>query len=168
MELDGSQKAVLEARKILDHFRQEGQTIVHIQHLSLRPGATFFLPGTDGAEIHPQVQPLPGEKVIQKAFPNSFRNTALLEYLRKEEIGPLVLAGMMTHMCLEATTRAAFDLGFPCTVIHDACATRGLSFGETILSAGQVQAAFLAALGSVYARIVSAGDYLLSLSSEGR
>jgi nicotinamidase-related amidase len=161
MELDGSLKAVLEAKKILSLFRKEKWNIVHIQHLSLRPGATFFVPETDGVEIHAQVQPLPDETVIQKNFPNSFRDTALLDYLKIEQIHHLVLAGMMTHMCLEATARAAFDLGFRCTVVHDACATRALSFGEIIVPAGQVQAAFLAALGSVYAKIVRAEDYIL-------
>jgi nicotinamidase-related amidase len=161
MELEGSLKAVEAAKKILTHFRGKKRPIVHIQHLSVRPGATFFLPGTDGAEIHPQVQPLPSETVIQKAFPNSFRNTDLLDYLKKEEIRHLVLAGMMTHMCLEATVRAAFDLGFQCTVVHDACATRALSFGDITVPAVQVQAAFLAALGSVYAKIVSVEDYIL-------
>ncbi|MBA4377017.1 MAG: cysteine hydrolase [Anaerolinea sp.] len=168
MELEGSMKAVGEAQKILTHFREKKRPIVHIQHLSVRPGATFFIPGTEGVEIHVQVQPLSGETVFQKAFPNSFRNTALLEHLKKEAINHLVLAGMMTHMCLEATTRAAFDLGFQCTVVHDACATQALAFGGVVVPASQVQAAFLAALGSVYAKIVSAEDYILGLSSEGK
>ncbi|MGC1404377.1 MAG: cysteine hydrolase family protein [Thermodesulfobacteriota bacterium] len=166
MELKGSLKAVAEAKKILNHFREEKWTVIHIQHLSVRPGATFFIPETDGVEIHAQVHPRPGETVIHKAFPNSFRNTDLLDFLKKEEISHLVLAGMMTHMCLEATARAAFDLGFQCTVVHDACATRGLAFGGVVVPASQVQAAFLAALGSVYAKIVSAEDYILGLSSE--
>ena len=65
---------------------------------------------------------------------------------------------MMTHMCVEATTRAAFDLGFQCTVVHNACATRPLTFGTDTVPARQVQAAFLAALGAVYAKIVSADE----------
>ncbi len=165
MELEGSLKAVGEAQKILTHFREKKWPIIHIQHLSVRPGATFFIPETDGVKIHVQVEPLFGETVIQKAFPNSFRNTALLEQLKKEAIDHLVLAGMMTHMCLEATVRAAFDLGFECTVIHDACATRALAFDGVVVPASQVQAAFLAALGSVYAKIVSAEDYISGLSS---
>jgi nicotinamidase-related amidase len=168
MELEGSLQAVFQAQKILTLFREEKRPVVHVQHLSLRPGATFFLPGTDGAEIQAQVRPLPDETVIQKSFPNSFRNTALLEHLRKEEIGHLVITGMMTHMCVEATVRAAFDLGFQCTVVQDACATRSLSFGEIIVPAVQVQAAFLAALGSVYAKIVSVGGFILEKGDPSR
>jgi nicotinamidase-related amidase len=167
MELEGSLQAGLQAQRVLTLFREKKRPLVHIQHLSVRPGATFFLPGTKGVEIQAGVHPLPGELVIQKFFPNSFRDTSLLEHLKKEEIGHLVIAGMMTHMCVEATTRAAFDYGFQCTVVHDACATKALSFGETPIPAAQVQAAFLAALGAVYAKIVSAEDYIFGLSSEG-
>jgi nicotinamidase-related amidase len=163
MELEGSLEASMQAQKVLTFFREKNRPLVHIQHLSVRPGATFFLPGTNGIEIHPQVQPLPGELVIQKVFPNAFRNTALLEHLKKEGIGHLVIAGMMTHMCVEATTRAAFDHGFQCTVVQNACATRALTFGAETVAARQVQAAFLAALGAVYAKVISAEDVISEL-----
>jgi nicotinamidase-related amidase len=167
MELEGSLPAAMQAQKILTAFREKKGALIHIQHLSVRPGATFFIPGTEGVQIHPKVQPLPGEMVIQKHFPNAFRDTPLLEYLKKEGIGHLIIAGMMTHMCVEATTRAAFDLGFRCTVIQDACATRALNFEEKVIPASQVQAAFLAALGAVYAKIVSAEDFISEKAAGG-
>jgi nicotinamidase-related amidase len=160
MELEGSLKASEQAKKVLTHFREKNWPMIHIQHLSARPGATFFIPGTEGVEIHESVRPLPEELVIQKTFPNGFRNTPLSDHLKKEGIEHLVITGMMTHMCVEATTRAAFDLGFQCTVVHNACATRSLTFGSDTVPARQVQAAFLAALGAVYAKIVSADDVI--------
>lgn len=163
MELEGSLLAGEQAKKVLTFFRGKNWPLIHIQHLSARPGATFFIPGTEGVEIHPTVHPLTGELVIQKYFPNSFRNTPLLEALKKEEVDHLIIAGMMTHMCVEATTRAAFDHGFQCTVLHNACATRSLTFGDETVPARQVQAAFLAALGAVYAKIVSADDMISNL-----
>jgi nicotinamidase-related amidase len=163
MELEGSPEAGEEAQKVLTFFREKKWPLIHIQHLSTRPGATFFLPGTEGAEIHQKVRPLPDEPVIQKTFPNSFRNTPLLEELKKKAVDHLVIAGMMTHMCVEATTRAAFDYGFPCTVIHNACATRALAFEGEIIPARQVHTAFLAALGTVYAKIVSADKFISDL-----
>jgi len=126
---------------------------VHIQHVSNRPGASFFLPGTEGVNIHASVAPLAGETVLQKSFPNSFRGTQLQEHLRGLGADHLVIAGMMTHMCVDATTRAAFDLGFSCSLAHDACATRALAFGEQRVPAAQVHAAFLAALAGLYAKI---------------
>ena len=156
MELEGSPEASLQAAKLLEAFRGKGLPLVHIQHLSNRPGASFFLPDTEGALIHANVAPRPGETLIQKNFPNSFRGTKLLEHLRGLGADHLVIAGMMTHMCVDATTRAAFDLGFSCSLAHDACATRALAFGEQRVPAAQVHAAFLAALNGLYAKVQSA------------
>jgi len=155
MELEGSQEASLQAAKLLEGFRAKALPLVHIQHVSNRPGAGFFLTGTEGVKIHANVAPRTGETVVQKNFPNSFRGTDLLEHLRELGADHLVIAGMMTHMCVDATTRAAFDLGFSCSLAHDACATRALAFGEQRVPAAQVHAAFLAALNGLYAKVQS-------------
>jgi nicotinamidase-related amidase len=156
MELEGSLEASLQAAKLLEGFRSKGLPLVHMQHISTRPGASFFLPDTAGVNFHASVAPRAGEAVLQKHYPNSFRGTKLLEHLRGLGADHLVIAGMMTHMCVDATTRAAFDLGFSCTLAHDACATRALAFGEQRVPAAQVQAAFVAALGGRYAKVQNA------------
>ena len=93
------------------------------------------------------------EIVIQKNFPNSFRGTRLLDYLRERDIGQLVIGGMMTHMCVDSTIRAAADLDFDCFLAHDACATKDLSFGGVTIPADYVQTAFLAALNGLLAEL---------------
>jgi len=163
MELEGSEAASLRAGELLAAFRDKRLPVVHLQHISVRPGASFFLPDTDGVRIHTNVSPAPGETVLQKNFPNGFRETALLETLRKAGIEDLVIAGMMTSMCIDATTRAAVDLGFRCAVAHDACATRALSFGDTKVPAAHVHSAFLSALNVTYAQVRSATDLADSL-----
>ncbi|HOI96189.1 MAG TPA: cysteine hydrolase family protein [Syntrophobacter fumaroxidans] len=160
MEVVGSVEAGLAARDVLSLFRRRRLPLVHIQHFSVRPGASFFLPETKGVEIHETVEPLAGETVFPKNLPNAFRNTPLLEHLKGLEIDHVVVVGMMTHMCVDATTRAAFDHGFGCTVVHDACAARALPFGGELIPAEHVHKAFLSALGSVYARVVGAADLL--------
>lgn len=162
MELEGSPEASLRAREILAFFREKGLPVVHIQHLAARPGATFFLPDTEGVKIHQNVDPLPGEVIFPKNYPNSFRNTPLLDHLINHQVDKVVVGGMMTHMCVDATVRAAFDYGLEVTVVHDACATRALAFGDQTIPAGQVHGAFLAALGFIYAKVVSAADLLRS------
>lgn len=162
MELEGSLEASLRAGEILAFFREKALPIVHIQHVAARPGATFFLPDTEGVKIHSNVAPLPGEVVFQKNYPNGFRDTPLLDHLRKEGVDHVVVCGMMTHMCVDATVRAAFDYSQQVTVVHDACATRALTFGEQSIPAAQVHGAFLAALGFIYAKVISAADLLLS------
>lgn len=160
MELTGAEQAVLRAQEVLAYFRGHNLPVVHIRHLSNRPTATFFLPDTDGIEIRPCVAPLPGEAVFVKNFPNSFRETPLLEHLRGLGIERLVLTGMMTSMCVDSTARAAFDLGFQNVLLHDAMATRDLGFGGTTIPAAQVHGAFLAALGSVFGRVTSVAEFL--------
>lgn len=98
--------------------------------------------------------------MIVKHFPNSFRETELLDYLNENKISELMIAGMMTHMCIDSTTRAAKDLGFICTLAGDACATRNLEINGEKVQAADVHNAFLSALNSTYATIVSTHDYL--------
>jgi nicotinamidase-related amidase len=164
MELEGSPAASLQAAKLLEAFRARGLPLVHVQHVSNRPGASFFLPDTEGVNIHAKVAPRSGETVVQKNFPNSFRGTPLLEHLREQGVDHLVIAGMMTHMCVDATTRAAFDLGFSCSLAHDACATRAIAFGEQRVPAAQVHAAFLAALNGLYAKVQSAAALVAEMA----
>jgi nicotinamidase-related amidase len=153
MELVNSPEAAGAAALLLSSFRKASWPVYHIQHISAQPTATFFLPGTPGIDIHHSVLPHPSETVITKHYPNSFRETDLLERLKADGIDQLLICGMMTSMCVDATVRAAFDLGFTCTVAKDACATRDLMLdGETIADR-QVQTAFLAPLSAVYAQI---------------
>ncbi|HOO51790.1 MAG TPA: cysteine hydrolase family protein, partial [Alphaproteobacteria bacterium] len=153
MELVGMREAGSKARELLTFFRENQWPILHIQHIATREGATFFLPDTEGANIHEWVKPLPTETVIRKHHINSFRETRLLDELRRALIEKVVICGAMSHMCIDAATRAAADLGFACVVIHDACATRNVEFKGRIIPASDVHGSFMAALGS-YADIV--------------
>ncbi len=162
-EVPGSTEAARQAGRLLGFFREKKWPLVHIHHLSIRPGATFFLPDTPGVEIHESVAPLPGETIIQKVFPNSFRSTTLHETLRQAEVKRIVFAGMMTQMCVDATVRAAFDLGYECLVAGDACAAAPINFGGRQVAAEDVQAAFLGALAMVYAKVHPVEDLLAKL-----
>ncbi len=163
MELEGSIEASRSARVLLLAFREKGLPVFHVQHVASKPGATFFLPNTPGAEIHENVTPVAGETILRKNFPNSFRGTELLERLKQDEVTRLVIAGMMTHMCIDTTVRAAFDLGFTCELAHDACATKALSFGLEIVPARQVHISFLSALQGVFANVLSAREITATL-----
>jgi len=163
MVLEGSLEASQKAKRVLFLFRKKNFPLVHIQHISTRPDASFFISGTEGVEIHANVEPIANELVVQKHYPNSFRNTPLLKHLRSKKTAHIVIAGMMTHMCIDATTRSAFDHGFQCTVLHDACATKALSFNSEIVPAKQVLAAFWAALSAAYAKVISTDDFITSL-----
>ena len=158
--LEKSSEVSTKAQKILAAYREKKLPIVHIQHISTQPDAAYLLPCTKGAEFYPSVLPIKGETIIKKHYPNSFKDTALLSHLTKNQITHLVICGMMTHLAIDATVRAAYDLGFTCTVLHDACTTRQLEFNHMPIRVEDVHHAFLAALQSTYANTVSAEEYL--------
>ena len=165
MELVEPLKAAEKAYMLLQCFREHGGHHVHIQHISKKPDATFFIPGDRGTDIHDSVAHFEGEPIVYKHYPNSFRETNLLEMLR--EWGPerIVICGMMTHMCVDATARAAADHGFQFFLAEDACATRSLKYGKTVIPAEHVHKAFLAALRS-YGQVMTSEQIIAHLAAE--
>jgi nicotinamidase-related amidase len=158
MPLDGPVEAAVQARKLLAHFRYNHLLTIFIEHVSLDLEATSFRPGSPGISLYGSIRPLPGEAVVRKHHPNAFRDTGLLELLRTDQVSRLVICGMMTHMCIDATARAACDYGFECIVAADACATRDLTFAGATVPAAMVQRAFLAALNGTYAQVITTGE----------
>jgi nicotinamidase-related amidase len=149
--------AAAKAARVVEAFRDGGEPVLHMQHLS-GPDDPFFVPGTPGVAIHASVAPAEGELVLQKAEPNSFLGTELEAELRASGTDELVVAGMMSSMCVDATVRAASDLGFTVQLVHDACAAPDLEFGGEEIGGATVHGAFMAALGSAYATLVPADD----------
>ena len=158
MELVDADPAVANAAFLLEIYRRRALPIFHVQHIAKRPGATFFLPRTRGADLHESVQPAAGECIVTKHFPNAFRDTPLLAALRTAGASSLAFAGMMTHLCVDTTVRAASDLGFQCVVAQDACATKALTFGGHAVDARDVQVAYLAGLNGAFANVCPARE----------
>jgi nicotinamidase-related amidase len=161
MELSNPEKAAANAAKILDWFRQNHKDhIFHVQHIASDPALGFFLPNTEGVKLNEAVLPLENESIIIKHFANSFLKTELESKLKEKGITKLVIVGMMTHMCIDATVRAAVDLGFETTLIEDACSTRDLSYQDKVIPADQVHYAFVSALNGMYANVMSTENFL--------
>ena len=150
---------------ILQCFREHGGQHVHIQHISREPDATFFISGDRGTDIHDSVAHFEGEPIVYKHEPNAFLNTELLELLRSWEVARIVICGMMTHLDVDATVRAAAELGFQVIVAEDACATRDLQQGGTTIPADSVQKTFLGAFKS-YARVMKSEEIIALLAAE--
>jgi len=159
MELAGIVQAAEKARLLLDHFRKNNLPSTMSAYLD-QTGSQFLPPPHRGSKDPHHRGALAGEKAFQKHFPNSFRETQLLETLQKQDVDDLVIAGAMSHMCVDATVRAACDLGFSCTLIEDACATKDLEFRGSPIPAAQVHRAFMAALRGAYAKVMTAEEFL--------
>ena len=158
--------AARNASRLLTHFRKLGWPIVHIQNEAIHKEATFLIKGSSGCQIHPLVEPEPGETIVVKNFPNSFRHTRLQSHLNDLDPTGLVFAGMMTHMCVTSTVRAAWDLGWELELVGDACTTRDLELDGTPIPWLEVHRSHLAALGR-FARILTTGDFLAEPGQPG-
>ena len=161
--LTGSVEAAAQARKVLEAFRARARPVIHVRHVPKSVAIVDGEPADPQYRIRPEVQPAAGEKVISKRFANSFRDTDLLDTLRQKGVSRIVIVGMQTHMCVEAASRAATDLGFDVVVVHDACATRPLEFGGRTVPADMVHAAALAAIKGTYGRVISVAELLKEL-----
>lgn len=159
LPLTGIEGAVTNAVRMISHARETGTPIFHIRHES-DEGAPLFAKGSSGAEIQPAVAPEGHEPVIVKKHINAFRETDLKQRLEGADIQELVVIGAMSHMCIDAVVRAAADMGYPVTVLHDACATLDLTFGGVNVPAAQAHATMMAAFEFGYATVKSVNDYL--------
>jgi len=157
MPLHEPEAAAAKAGEVLQAFRAAGDPVVHVQHHS-PAGAGFLEEGTEGIEIMAPVTPQKGETLITKHAPNSFLGTDLEQTLRSLDVEEVVVTGMMTSMCVDATTRAGADLGFKMTLVPDACAAPDLEFGGRRVDAQDVHASFVAALGQFYATVTPADE----------
>jgi len=142
------EKAAANAKLLLEDFRKRGLLVIHVRHNS-----------EPGGKINDIVKPLPNEKIISKDAVNSFVGTDLLDFLKTNKIDSLVICGMQTHMCVEAATRAASDYGFKCILVHDACATKDLKFGDKTIKAEDVHYSTLSTLKN-YSVVESTAEYL--------
>ena len=148
MELVNPQAAADKSALLLAYFREKGMTVIHIKHQS-----------NTQSDIQSTIKPIEGEKIITKKEVNSFNGTDLNDYLKSLGIKNLVVCGMQTHMCVEGAVRAGYDLGYQITLVHDACATKDLKWGDEVIPAKMVHLSTLSTLKN-YAKIVSTSEFL--------
>lgn len=160
LPLSGIEAATDNAAKVLADARAKDIPVFHIRHEFASADAPVFVPGSDGVEIQPAVAPLGDEPVIVKNHINAFRETDLQQQLEAQGVQEVVIVGAMSHMCVDACVRAAVDMGYPTTVLHDACATLDLEFNGMSVPAAQVHAAIMAAFEFGYGTVKSTDEYL--------
>jgi len=160
LPLTGIEDAARQARRAMDHAREAGIAVIHIRHESGSADAPLFVKNSSGAEIQAQATPVGDEPVVIKHHINAFRDTDLKQQLEASGAQELVVVGAMSHMCIDAVVRAAVDMGYPVTVLHDACATLDLTFNGVTAPAAHVHAAMMAALEFGYAKVESVDHYL--------
>lgn len=150
MQLEGVEPALEQAAKLLERARAKGTPVFHIMH-DAGPGSPYDVRAEIG-QIADIVAPREGEPVIVKHFPSSFEQTILHDELQKIGAKNVVLAGFMTHVCVNSTARAAFNRGYGTTVVCGATATRALPGPSgNVLPASTIHDAALASLADLFA-----------------
>jgi nicotinamidase-related amidase len=147
-------RAVERAATLIALFRASHMPVIHVRHLEQDPAVGFLLEGTPGTDIEPRVAPQGEEMLITKHYPNAFRDTTLAKVLHMQGATELFFCGATSNRCVDSTVRAAFDMGYHCTVIEDACAAAGLEFAGKVIPATQVHGVFMAALASACGEVV--------------
>ncbi|EIX2761941.1 cysteine hydrolase [Staphylococcus pseudintermedius] len=159
MALHQPDKALRNIQQLEQDFSAKHLPIIYIQHINTKPNPTFFKADTEGVALHSELAVQPESIIIEKHFPNSFFQTELQATLDQLEVDTLVITGMMTHMCVDSTTRAAAELSYNPVLIHDATATRNLTFNENNVQANDVQNAFISSLSN-FSTVMSTDDWI--------
>ncbi len=146
--LNKPKEAADKAALLLEQFRKEEKLVIHIRH---------HFKALSG--IHKRVKPIAGEKVIQKEYPSSFSRTDLQEFLKANDVTHMVVAGMMSHMCVDTTVRECQNYGYEVTLIEDACTTQNLEFRGKKLPAETVHDVFMASLDGMFAKVMTLEEY---------
>ncbi len=140
---------------------EKGLTVIHVLHEAASHQAPLFAPGSSGVQPMVGLEPAEGEPVVIKRLPSSFAGTVLADLLAERGIDTLLIAGLMTHNCVDATAREAFHRGLRVAVIADACATRDLPGPDgQIIPAAVVHAAVLAGLGDRQVEVVDSRELM--------
>ena len=159
MALVGMNEALGNTLRLIEFVKEKQYAIFFIQHIALRENVTFFLPKSEGVKLHKAFNTEDGI-IIQKHYPNSFRETTLLQELEDKGIKNLIVYGAMTHMCVDTTVRAGFDSGYNIELVDGACATKNLAFNDEVIQAKDVHNAFMASLDGIFCKVKNSREIL--------
>jgi ureidoacrylate peracid hydrolase len=142
-DLRAARSALAKAEALAEAARVAGMLLVFVRLLA-RPGEDLCVEGTRGAGfVGPQ--PRAGDMVVSKSRFSAFSGTGLDEMLRSRGIDTVVLAGLTTECCIQASAWAAFELDFRVILASDACAAYEDDLHRHALRALELSGATLAA-----------------------
>ncbi|MBU1094230.1 MAG: cysteine hydrolase [Firmicutes bacterium] len=117
---------------LIEANRAQNNLTIFIQHTE--DGGDEFNEGSHGWDLYDQITPNSNELVMIKKFNSAFKNTQLNEYLHSNKISRLIIVGMQTEYCIDATIKSAFDLGYEIIIPEKTNTT----FNNDLLSAIQI------------------------------
>lgn len=140
-----------------------GMPVFHIQHVN-GPAAPVFAEGSVMAEIHPELAVQPHHVVVRKDRVSSFAGTDLHAQLQARGIRTLIIAGLMTHMCVSTAARDARQFGaqkYEVLVVADASASRDIAgWNGGVTGAADLHNVTLTALSDNFAQVLTTNALL--------
>lgn len=101
---------------LIQRAREAGAPVLYVQHANEK-----LLPeGSEGWQLHPQLQTLPPDAIIHKRHGSAFQETQLKKILDARNVGTLVITGLVTHGCVRATCQDALKQGYTVILVEDA------------------------------------------------
>lgn len=101
--------------------RENNVEVIYVRHDD--GNGTELTRGTEGFEIYAGFEPKQGEKIFDKTVNSSFKDTGLLEYLKEKDVRTVVVVGLQTDYCIDATIKCGFEHGFKMIVPENANST---------------------------------------------
>ena len=158
MPIPDGAKALANTRKLIDFADQAKIPVYHVQHVTPAGSAVFAIDGQT-VKFHPDMQPRPQDKVLQKSTVSVFGSTDIDKTLKAAGIDTLLIAGLMTHACVAGAARDAAPLGYNVVVASDASATRAITrFNGAKVQAPALHQAALAEIEDTFGDVMTTAE----------
>jgi nicotinamidase-related amidase len=146
--------------RAMDGAVAHGVPVIVVRHGSMEADATSFVPGSEGWQLHPEIERRARDHLIEKELPGSFTGTSLGDVLDGAGIDTLSITGYMTHMCVDTTARQAAHRGMAVEILYDATGTLSLENSGGSASGEELHRATLVAQGQFFADVLSTDEWL--------
>lgn len=156
---EGSFENILKA---MDGAASNGVPVIVVQHGASGIGA--FERGRESWRLHPEVARRKCALLVEKTLPGSFTGTQLESWLREHNIDTVVIAGYMTQMCCDTTSRQAVHLGFKVEFLSNATGTLAITNAAGSVTAEELHRAILVTQAMRFAQVMNTEQWLASLS----
>lgn len=111
-------------KKLISTAREQGSEVIYVRH----DDGIELTRGVPGFEISKEAAPMQGEKIFDKRVNSAFKGSGLLEYLREKQENSVMIVGLQTDYCIDATVKCGFEHGFEMIVPAGCNTTEDNSF----------------------------------------
>jgi nicotinamidase-related amidase len=150
--------------RAMDFARDRAIPIVVVQHV-LDPDAPIFAKGSTGVEVYPSIAARHRDHLLTKTLPSCFAGTDFGQWIDRNAIDTLVIAGYMTHNCDDSTTREAVHRGYQVELLHDAAGSLPYANKAGSATAAEIHRITCVVMQSTFAAVMSTKEWMHAVDS---